>query len=112
MCRGAGGQHVIDQGQVQAMHLHPGCKAKGVAQVAFAGFGVQTLLRGGVLGTQQPVRLAGDTQLLAEPVPQHARLVVPTLTQALAGQGDWQQEGRSWLSRIEVIKQRLAKNFG
>ncbi|MGK9559443.1 hypothetical protein O6495_24775, partial [Salmonella enterica subsp. enterica] len=87
------------------MHLHPGCEAKGVAQVTFAGFGVQPLLRGGVLGTQQPVRLAGDAQLLAEPVPQHAGLVIATLTQALAGQGDWQQEGGSRLSRIEAIKQ-------
>ena len=105
MCRGAGGQHIIDQGQVQTINLYPGCKAEGVAQIAFAGFGVQTLLRGGVLGSQQPVRLAGQAQLLAEPVTQHAGLVIATLTQAFAGQGHWQQGVGSRLTRVEAIKQ-------
>ncbi len=47
--RGAGGQYIVDQRQVQAFDDGAGCQGESVAQVLSAGLGVQGLLGVGVL---------------------------------------------------------------
>ncbi len=82
------------------------------AQVAFARFGVEALLRGGLAAAQHVLFIDRQLQLLAQPPGEHRGLVVTALAQAFGGQRHRQKAVRARLAFIETVLDEVTAQFG
>ena len=110
--RGAGGQHVVHQCQMTTLDARIGRQGEGVAQVLFAGLGIQVLLGAGVLDPQQQRFIARNVEAGAEPAGEHRGLVETPLAQAFGGQRNRDQRVGSIQVFIEAMLQELSEKLG
>ncbi len=108
--RGAGGEHVVDESQVQTFYGTGIEHLKGLVQVAPTRRSLQALLGRGVTGARDALQVAIDPQGFRQPLRQQCRLIESALAQASPCQGYGHQSIRSRQPFGEAVLQRHAQH--
>ncbi len=86
-------------------------QGESTAQVAFAGLGVQALLRGCLAAAQHMPFVDRQLQLFTQPAGQHCRLIVAALAQAFVGQRHRNEAVGTWQVFLETMLQIVRAQF-